>query len=117
LNNEKRGGLKVVAFKVSLEAIHAEIFKQVSHPVRGLKLLSETCFCLWKSRIVFQQRYSVGGLGKNPGNLHWKKSRKLACHMVDSNIGNESLPILQISVGIIASFEKIYDGKPIFIVF
>ncbi len=45
-----------------------------------------------------------------------KKSRKLACQMVDSNIANKSLPTPQISVGIIALFENIYDGKPIFVV-
>ncbi len=42
-----------------------------------------------------------------------KKSGKLACHVVDSNIAFDSLPALQISVGIIALFEKIYDGEPI----
>ncbi len=42
-----------------------------------------------------------------------KKSTKLACHVVDSNITNGSLPSLQISVGIIALFEKIYNGEPI----
>ncbi len=34
------------------------------------------------------------------------KSRKLACQVVDSNIANDSLPTLQISVGIIALFEE-----------
>ncbi len=42
-----------------------------------------------------------------------KKFRKLACLVVDSNITNGSLPSLQISVGIIALFEKIYNGEPI----
>jgi hypothetical protein len=42
-----------------------------------------------------------------------KKSGKLACHVANSNIAVDSLQILQISVGIIALFEKIYDGEPI----
>ncbi len=45
-----------------------------------------------------------------------KKSGKLACHVVKSNIAIVSLLTLQISLGIIALFEKIYDGKPILIV-
>ncbi len=36
--------------------------------------------------------------------------------MVNSNIAIDTLPTLQISVGIIALFEKIYDGDPIFTV-
>jgi hypothetical protein len=37
-----------------------------------------------------------------------KKSGKLACHVVNSNIAIGSLPTLQISVGMLALFEKIY---------
>ena len=33
--------------------------------------------------------------------------------MVNSNIAVGSLPTLQISLGIVALFEKIYDGEPI----
>ncbi len=40
------------------------------------------------------------------------KSANLACHVVNSNIANDSLPTLQISLGIIALFEKISDGEP-----
>jgi hypothetical protein len=32
---------------------------------------------------------------------------------VNSNIAIGSLPTLQISLGIVALFEKIYDGEPI----
>jgi hypothetical protein len=39
-----------------------------------------------------------------------KKSGKLAFHVVNSNIAVDSLPTLQILLGIIALFEKIYDG-------
>jgi hypothetical protein len=42
-----------------------------------------------------------------------KKSVKLAWHVVNSNIAIDSLPTLQISVGIFPLFEKIYDGEPI----
>jgi hypothetical protein len=33
--------------------------------------------------------------------------------VVNSNIAIDTLPTLQISVGVIALFEKIYDGEPI----
>jgi hypothetical protein len=46
--------------------------------VRGLKLLSEPCFCYLKETIISQ---------------------------------HHSLPTLQISLGIVALFEKIYDGE------
>ncbi len=46
-----------------------------------------------------------------------KKSVKLACHVVNSNKALGSLPTLQISLGIVALFEKIYDGEPILTVF
>jgi hypothetical protein len=42
-----------------------------------------------------------------------KKFGKLACHVANSNIAVVSLPTLQISVGIIALFEKTYDREPI----
>jgi hypothetical protein len=45
-----------------------------------------------------------------------EKSAKLACHVVSSNIAIDSLPTLQISLGITAIFEKIYDGEQILIV-
>ncbi len=45
-----------------------------------------------------------------------KKSGKLASYVADSNIAIDTLPTLQISVGIIALFEKIYEGDPIFTV-
>jgi hypothetical protein len=46
-----------------------------------------------------------------------EKSRKLVCHMVNSNIAIDSLPTLQISLGIVGLFEKIYYVKPIVTVF
>jgi hypothetical protein len=46
-----------------------------------------------------------------------KKSVKLACHVVISNIAIGFLPTLQISLGIVALFEKIYNGEPILTVF
>jgi hypothetical protein len=42
-----------------------------------------------------------------------KKSVKLACHVVNSNIAIGSLPTLQNSQRIVALFEKIYVGEPI----
>jgi hypothetical protein len=46
-----------------------------------------------------------------------KKSVKLACHVENSNIAIGSLPKLQISLGFVALFEKIYDEEPILTVF
>jgi hypothetical protein len=43
-----------------------------------------------------------------------KKSGKLACHVVNSNIAIGSLPTLQTLHGLLALFEKIYYGEPIF---
>ena len=45
-----------------------------------------------------------------------KKSVKLACNVVNSNIAVGSLPTLQISLVIFPLFEKIYDGEPILVV-
>jgi hypothetical protein len=42
-----------------------------------------------------------------------KKSVKLVCHVLNSNIAVGSLPTLQISMVIVALFEKIYNGEPI----
>ncbi len=43
-----------------------------------------------------------------------EKSAKLECHVVNSNIAIGSLPTLQMSHGLLALFEKIYYGDPIF---
>jgi hypothetical protein len=45
-----------------------------------------------------------------------KKSVKFACHVVNSNIAIGSFPTLQLSLRIVALFEKIYDDEPILIV-
>ena len=47
----------------------------------------------------------------------YEKSRKLVCHVVNSNIAIDTLPTLQITLGVIALFEKIYDDQPILTVF
>jgi hypothetical protein len=46
-----------------------------------------------------------------------KKSGKLACHVVNSNIAIGSLLTLQISSGMLALFAKIYYEVPILTVF
>ncbi len=46
-----------------------------------------------------------------------RKSGKLVSHVVNSNIAIGSLPTLQILLGIVALFEKIYDGELILTVF
>ncbi len=42
-----------------------------------------------------------------------KNSVKLDCHVVNLNITIGALPTLQISLRIVALFEKIYDNEPI----
>jgi hypothetical protein len=42
-----------------------------------------------------------------------KKSGKPAFYVLNSNIGIESLPTLQISLGNLALFAKVYYGEPI----
>jgi hypothetical protein len=46
-----------------------------------------------------------------------KKSGKLTFHVVNSIVAIGSLPRLQIPLGIVALFEKIYDGGPILTTF
>ncbi len=46
-----------------------------------------------------------------------EKSRKLVCHVVNSNIAIDSLSTLQILLVIVALFEKIYGVEPILTVF
>ncbi len=46
-----------------------------------------------------------------------KKSVKLACHVVNSNIAIGALSTLQILVGIVMSLEKIYNDGPILTLF
>jgi hypothetical protein len=46
-----------------------------------------------------------------------KKSGKLASHLLNSNNANRSFPTVPTSMGIVALFEKIYDGEPILTVF
>jgi hypothetical protein len=45
-----------------------------------------------------------------------KKSLKLACHVVNSNINIGSMPTLPTSHVLLGLFEKIYYGDPIFTV-
>ncbi len=63
LTNEKRGGLTNY-HSIGLPFSHSRWDCQTNrcrpHPVRGLKLLSEPCFCHLKSMIVSQYRHSVG---------------------------------------------------------
>ena len=47
----------------------------------------------------------------------YEKIWETSAHVVNSNIAIGSLPTLQISLGIVALFEKIYDGEPILTVF
>jgi|LakMenEpi03Aug12_release.lakeMendotaPanAssembly.Ray.scaffolds.fasta_scaffold4156196_1 hypothetical protein len=60
-----RKEVKVVAFDRSPLEPFTLRFSNIdagTHPVRDLELLSQLCFCHLKTIIVYQYRYSVGGL-------------------------------------------------------
>jgi hypothetical protein len=106
LTNEKRGGLKVVAFdkspfklytlRFSNKFVQAQSSKRPKTTQRTLFLPFETNNCF---PITVQCRRLI------------KKSGKLAGHVVKSNIAIGSLPTLQISQEIVALFEKISDNQ------
>ncbi len=108
LTNEKRGGLGVVAFDRSLYKLFTLRFSnksvQASSCVR-LRTAQRTLFLSFEINNCFQ----ISVLRRN----FMKKSGKLAFHVVNSNIAIGSLPRLQISLGILALFEKISYGDPI----
>ena len=103
LSNGKRGGLKVVAFdktpfklftlRLSTKSVQAPSCKRPKTTQRTLFLSFEINNCF---PIMVQCRRLI------------KKSRKLACYVVNSNIAIGSLPTLQTSHGLLALFEKIY---------
>ncbi len=111
LTNEKRGGLTVVSFdgsrfklilrKFSNKSVQAPSCKRPKTTQRTLFLSTEIDNCF---PIKVQCRSFM------------KKSAKLACHVVNSNIAIGSLPTLQTSHGLLALFEKIYYRDPIFTV-
>jgi hypothetical protein len=74
--------------------------------VSGLELLSEPCFCHLKSIIVLIPNNGIAS------ELN-EKIRETCIHVVNLNITIDSLPRLQISLGIVALFEKISNGDPI----
>ncbi len=111
LTNEKRGGLKVVAFDKSPFKLFTLRFstKSVQAPSCGRpKITQRTLFLLFESNSWFPITVKCRSF--------MKKSAKLACHVVNSNIVIDSLPTLQMSHGLLALFEKIYYGDPIFTV-
>ncbi len=111
LTNEKRGGLKVVAFDRSPFKLFTLRFsnKSVQAPsCERPRTAPRTLFLSFANNNCFQITVRRSCM---------KKSVKLACHVVNSNIAIGSLPTLQISQGIVALFEKIYDGEPILTVF
>jgi hypothetical protein len=109
LTNEKRGGLKVVLFdrspfklfslRFSTKSVQAPSCERPKTTQRTLSLSFEIKNC-----------YPIAVLRRS----FMKKSGKLARHVVcNSNIAIDSSPTNQISLQILALFEKIYDGEPI----
>jgi hypothetical protein len=108
----KRGGLKVVAFDRSPFKLFTLRFsnKSVQAPsCERPRTAPRTLFLSFANNNCFQ----IAVLRRSC----IKKSVKLACQVVNSNIDIGSLLTLQISLGIVALFENIYDGEPILTVF
>ncbi len=109
--NEKRGGLKVVAFDKSPSKLFTLIFltKSVQAPsCKRPKTTQRTLFLSFEINNCFPITVKCRSF--------MKKSVKLKCHVVNSNIAIGSLPTLQTSHGLLALFEKIYYRDPIFTV-
>jgi hypothetical protein len=101
LTNEKRGGLKVVSFDRSPFKLFTLRFseKSVQAPFcERPRTAPRTLFLSFANNNCFQIAVSRRSC--------MKKSGKLACHVVNSNIAFGSLPTLQISLGIVALFER-----------
>ena len=109
LTNEKRGGLKVVEFDRSPFKLFTLKFsnKSVQSPsCERHKTAQRIMFLLFANNncypITLQCRRNI------------KKSGKLTSHVVNSNNAIGSLPTLQTSHGLLALFQKISHGEPIF---
>ena len=108
LANEKRGVLAVVSFDRSRFKLFSRKFsnKCVQAPsCERLKTAPRTLFLSFESNNCFPITVQCRRL--------MKKSGKLACHVVNSNIAIGSLPTLQTLHGLLALFEKIYYGEPV----
>jgi hypothetical protein len=108
LTNEKRGGLKVATFDRSPFKLFSLNFSAKSVQALSCERLKTTQRTLFLS-FAIKNCFPITLLRRS----FIKKSRKLACHVVNWNIAIDSSPKLQISLEIIALFEKIYDGGPI----
>ncbi len=108
LTNEIRGGLKVVTFnrypfrlftlRFSNKSVQAPSYERPRTAQLTLFLSFEINKCFQIS--VWRRSFM-------------KKTVKLAYHLVNSNVAIGSLPTLQISLGIVAFFEKNYNSEPI----
>ncbi len=108
LTNEKRGGLKVVAFDRSPLKIFSLRFstKSVQAPsCERPKTTQRTLFLSFANNNCFPLAVLCRSF--------MKKSGKPTCHVVNWNIAIDSSPTLQISEEIVALFGKIYDSEPI----
>jgi hypothetical protein len=114
LTNEKRGGLTMEL--VLFERSHFKLFSlkfanksDLSSSCERHKIAQRTMFLLFENNNCFHITLQCRRL--------MKKSGKLAFHVVNSNVVIDSFPTLQIPLGIVALFEKSYDGEPILTIF
>ncbi len=104
-----RGGLEVVAFDRSPCKVFLLRFSKKSVQAPSCKrptTTQRTLFLSFEIKNWFPITVKCRRL--------IKKSGKLACHVVNSNIAIDSLPTLQTSHGLLALFEKICYAEPIF---
>ncbi len=109
LTNEKRGGLAVVSFDRSPFKLFTLRFSNIfvlAPSCERPKTTQRPLFLSFESNNCFPITVLCRRL--------MKKSGKLACHVENSNITIGSLPTHQTSHGLMALFEKIYYGEPIF---
>jgi hypothetical protein len=109
LTNEKRGGLTGVSFDRSRFKLFSRKFSNkfvLAPSCERPKTAPRTLFLSFESNNCFPTTVQCRRL--------MKKSGKLACQVVSSNIAIGSSPTLQTSHGLLALFEKIYYGEPIF---
>jgi hypothetical protein len=63
LNNEKRGGLRVVSFYIGLALSYSRCDFKTNQckprPVRGIKLFGQPCFCYLQTMIVSQRHAKI----------------------------------------------------------
>jgi hypothetical protein len=105
LTNEKIGVLKVVAFDGSPFKLFSLRFSTKFVQAPSCERPKTTLSLIISNQELFPNSGIASEL--------FEKIRETCMQVVDSNIAIDSSPTLQISLEIVAFFEKICDGEPI----